>query len=374
PCTPHSVQVRAPPCPFRSVPDTIQSPQSVRLARPSSAASPDRADDSAPSARSHPQAGIPSRTHSNHFARARVPPRTWHPSRAFQTAQAPPPDRLPGAARSYPQFASPLPGAPILLCPWCRKRHSLSSGRDDSAYPAPPLPAPGSPCAARPFERTHLPASRILPPEVPHPAPPESRRYTRSCFPLTYRKWSRTVRCRSSARTQSPYRPAAFPKRARRRQHQRTVVCYRSLLFSWSRLSRIETQIGHGQRSAALPKVIVMLVHYPRSIPFPECAPTQSASRARHPDQLECPLRIRVVCNVSRDRGLANGYLHTTNFGHYVKRNQEVVEKCAHSRLSANHFLVGFAAYLDIIGVKGLEDRKMLFEAFADVGLDDGRV
>src|SRR5499433_3865829 len=138
--------------------------------------------------------------------------------------------------------------------------------------------------------------------------------------------------------------------------------------------SRIETQIGHGQRSAALPKVIVMLVHYPRSIPFPECAPTQSASRARHRDQLECPLRRRVFCNVSRDRGLSNGYLHTTDFGHYVKRNQKVVEKCAHSRLSANHLLVDFATYLDIIGVKGLEDRKMLFEAFADVGLDDGRV
>src|SRR5216117_3788213 len=131
---------------------------------------------------------------------------------AFQTAQAPPPDRLPGAACSYPQFASPPPGAPIPLCPWCRKKHSLASGRDDSAYPAPPLPAPGSPCAARPFERTRLPVLRILPPGVPHPALPESRRYTPSCFPLTNRKSSRTVRCRSSALTQSPYRPAVFSK------------------------------------------------------------------------------------------------------------------------------------------------------------------
>src|SRR6266566_9816935 len=104
----------------------------------------------------------------------------------------------------------------------------------------------------------------------------------------------------------------------------------------FSRLSRIETQIGHGQRSAALLMLIVMLVHYPRSIPFPECAPTQSASPSRHPDQLEGPLRIGVVCNVSRDRGLSNRYLQTADFGHYVKRNQEVVEKCAHARLSAN--------------------------------------
>src|SRR5260370_7427636 len=60
--------------------------------------------------------------------------------------------------------------------------------------------------------------SRILPQGVLHPAPPESRRYTRS-FPLADRKSSRTVRCRSSARTQSPYRPAAVLKLARHRQH-----------------------------------------------------------------------------------------------------------------------------------------------------------
>src|SRR6266404_4350576 len=142
----------------------------------------------------------------------------------------------------------------------------------------------------------------------------------------------------------------------------------------FTRLSRIETQIGHGQRSAALLMIIVMLVHYPRSIPFPECAPTQSARPTEHPDQVECPLRMRLACSVSRHRGLSNGYLQTADFGHYVKRNQEAEEKRAHSCLSANHFFLGFAAYLDIIGVKGVEDPKMLFEAFADVGLDDSRV
>ena len=141
----------------------------------------------------------------------------------------------------------------------------------------------------------------------------------------------------------------------------------------FSRLSRIETQIGHGQRSAALLMLIVMLVHYPRSIPFPECAPTHSARPTGHPDQVECPLRMRLAC-VSRHRDLSNRHLQTADFGHYVKRNQEVAEKRAHSCLSANLFFVGFAAYLDIIGVKGVEDPKMLFEAFADVGLDDSRV
>src|SRR6266436_6668756 len=136
----------------------------------------------------------------------------------------------------------------------------------------------------------------------------------------------------------------------------------------------METQIGHGQRSAALLMLIVMLGHYPRSIPFPECAPTHSARPTGHPDQVECPLRMRLACSVSRHRDLSNRHLQTADFGHYVKRNQEVAEKRAHSCLSANLFFVGFAAYLDIIGVKGVEDPKMLFEAFADVGLDDSRV
>src|SRR5258706_6307175 len=133
-------------------------------------------------------------------------------------------------------------------------------------------------------------------------------------------------------------------------------------------------QIGHGQRSAALLMLIVVLVHYPRSIPFPDCAPTQSARPTGHPDQVEGPLRMRLACSVSRHRNLSNRHLQTADFGHYVKRNQEVAEKRAHSCLSANLFFVGFAAYLDIIGVKGVEDPQMLFEAFADLGLDDSRV
>src|SRR5258708_20891731 len=95
--------------------------------------------------------------------------------------------------------------------------------------------------------------------------------------------------------------------------------------------------------------LIVMLGHYPRSIPFPECAPTQSARPAGHPDQVECPLRMRLAGSVSRHRDLSNEYLQTADFGHYVKRNQEVAEKRAPSSLSPNLFFVGFAAYLHIL-------------------------
>jgi len=75
-----------------------------------------------------------------------------------------------------------------------------------------------------------------------------------------------------------------------------------------SRRRRIETKVIGGQRSAALPMVIVMLVRYTRPLPFPESAPAQSAGSAGHPDQVECPRGMPLVCSVSRNRGLSNGY------------------------------------------------------------------
>jgi hypothetical protein len=57
-----------------------------------------------------------------------------------------------------------------------------------------------------------------------------------------------------------------------------------------------------------------------------------------------------------------------------VRRDKEVEEKRAYSRLSTDRFFPGLAACLDVIGVKGVEDRKALFEAFANVSQDDGRV
>jgi hypothetical protein len=83
---------------------------------------------------------------------------------------------------------------------------------------------------------------------------------------------------------------------------------------------------------------------------------------------------MRLVRGISRNRGLSNRYQQTSDFGHYVKWNQEVVDKGAQSRFSPNRSFPGFAAYLDIISIKFVEDFKILFEAFADVGLDDGRV
>jgi len=77
-----------------------------------------------------------------------------------------------------------------------------------------------------------------------------------------------------------------------------------------------------------------------------------------------------LACSISRNRGFSNRYRKTTNFGHYVKRDKEVEEKRAYFRFSTDR--LGFAADFDIIGVKCVEDLKILFEAFGDFCPDDG--
>jgi len=57
-----------------------------------------------------------------------------------------------------------------------------------------------------------------------------------------------------------------------------------------------------------------------------------------------------------------------------MKWNQEGENKLAHARLSANRLFRGFAAPLDIVGIKRLEDLQIFFVASGDVSMDDGCV
>jgi hypothetical protein len=57
-----------------------------------------------------------------------------------------------------------------------------------------------------------------------------------------------------------------------------------------------------------------------------------------------------------------------------VKRDKEVEEKRAYFRFSTYRCPLGFAADFDIIGVKCVEDLKILFEALGDFGPDDSCV
>src|SRR5258708_28015492 len=117
-----------------------------------------------------------------------------------------------------------------------------------------------------------------------------------------------------------------------------------------------------------------MLEHHARRIPFGDGAPAQSGSPAGHTDQVECPCRMRLARGISGNRGFSNGNRQTTDFGHDVQREQEAEDKGLHSDLSTNRSFPGFVTYLDVIGVKLVEDLKVFFEASANLGTDDGRV
>ena len=82
---------------------------------------------------------------------------------------------------------------------------------------------------------------------------------------------------------------------------------------------------------------------------------------------------MRLVFSVSGIAVCQMDINKTTDFGHDAKRNQEVGD--SHR---AAHFhewvLPRFRCYIDIIGVKLIEEFKILFEAFADIGMNDGRV
>src|ERR1700727_343114 len=94
-----------------------------------------------------------------------------------------------------------------------------------------------------------------------------------------------------------------------------------------SKLRRVETEVIVGQWLTALLVVVVMLQHDTRFSPFPEGAPAESADFAGDPDQLQCPRRMGLVDNISRNRRLANGYRHTSDLGHCMKGNQEAEKK-----------------------------------------------
>src|ERR1700730_10746883 len=63
----------------------------------------------------------------------------------------------------------------------------------------------------------------------------------------------------------------------------KTPVRLRGPLKTYSRLRRIEPEVIVGQWLTALPVVVMMLQHYTRFVPFPECAPAHSADFAGHP-------------------------------------------------------------------------------------------
>src|SRR5882762_6740709 len=88
----------------------------------------------------------------------------------------------------------------------------------------------------------------------------------------------------------------------------RSFVCHSFISSTLRQVRRVETQVIGSQGAAVLLLVIVMLVHYLRPVPFPEGPPGHRASPAGHADQVERPCGMRLARNISRNRGLSNGY------------------------------------------------------------------
>lgn len=57
-----------------------------------------------------------------------------------------------------------------------------------------------------------------------------------------------------------------------------------------------------------------------------------------------------------------------------MKGDQKTGQKGAHSRLCRDRLFLIFDAYLNVVCIKSVEDLKIRFKAFADVGLDNGRI
>src|SRR6266481_9168322 len=74
------------------------------------------------------------------------------------------------------------------------------------------------------------------------------------------------------------------------------------------RLKYIQPKVTVAQWLTALLVVVMMLQHYTRFVPFPEGAPAHGADFACRPDQLQCPRRMGLIDNISRNRRLSNGY------------------------------------------------------------------
>src|ERR1700675_67671 len=81
----------------------------------------------------------------------------------------------------------------------------------------------------------------------------------------------------------------------------------RRLVKTCGSLKHIGPMVAVAQWLTALLVVVMMLQHYTRVVPFPEGAPAHSADLACRPDQLQCPRRMGLVDNISRNRRLSNG-------------------------------------------------------------------
>src|SRR6202035_49138 len=81
-----------------------------------------------------------------------------------------------------------------------------------------------------------------------------------------------------------------------------------------------------------------------------------------------------LICGVSENRVFSNLHRQAANLSHYMNRDEEFVNESAHPLLAKYRAAFRPVGDLDIIGVEGINNPKILFPAAADVGGDDGGI
>src|SRR6202035_4610671 len=81
-----------------------------------------------------------------------------------------------------------------------------------------------------------------------------------------------------------------------------------------------------------------------------------------------------LICGVSENRAFSNLYRQAANLSHYMNRDKEFEEECANLLPAKYRATLGAVADLDLIGVEGVKNLKILFPAAADIGGNDGGV
>jgi len=81
---------------------------------------------------------------------------------------------------------------------------------------------------------------------------------------------------------------------------------------------------------------------------------------------------MRLVGDITSNGTLSDRYQQTTDFCHYVKWDEKIRQKRAHSGLSPDRRPLHFATYLQIVSVECVEEFEIPLEVFTNVRLEDG--
>ena len=80
---------------------------------------------------------------------------------------------------------------------------------------------------------------------------------------------------------------------------------------------------------------------------------------------------MRLVGDITSNGTLSDRYQQTTDFCHYVKWDEKICQKRAHSGLSPDRRPLHFATYLQIVGIECVEEFEIPLEVFTNVRLED---